>query len=348
MNYIRVPSLLILLFLTGSLLAQKSQYKVACIGFYNLENLFDTVDDTLINDQEFLPHSYKEWTLERYEEKVGNMAYAISQMGIDKSKNGVSVLGVSEVENYKVLHDLVSHPFLKERNYGIVHYDSPDFRGIDVALLYQKAHFSPDTSYTLTLPIIENGLTKYTRDILYVAGDFDGERMHFMVNHWPSRRGGAAKTAPYRNRGAQICRAHIDSLNRVEDGAKVVVMGDLNDDPTSPSVKSHMRAKSSIKDCDTEDIFNPMIDLYRRGTGSNAWNDAWSLFDQVMLSGSFVDKNQDGFFYYQGIVFNKKFLIQKFGQYKGYPFRTFGGSTYMGGYSDHFPVFVYLLKAIKN
>lgn len=328
-------------------LSQKKDFKIACVGFYNLENLFDTVNDTLINDEEFLPEGEKAWVTEKYEEKIANMAYVISKLGTDLTNQGVSILGVSEIENRKVLQDLVAHPLLAKREYKIVHYDSPDKRGIDVALIYQAAHFKVLESSKHPLKIYaDEGYRKYTRDVLHVRGTLDGEPLNILVNHWPSRSGGAVRSAPYRNEGAKLCKSIIDSLENVYPDSKTILMGDLNDDPTSPSVKTYLRAKRNADEVKKGGLYNPMEVFYEKGIGSNAWRDSWSLFDQLIVSEALLDNSQEGYFYYKAEVYNKKFLTQKSGQYKGYPFRTFSGNSYMGGYSDHYPVFIYLLKEI--
>lgn len=327
-----------------SLSAQGVQYKIASVGFYNLENLFDIEDDTTIWDEEFLPEGGKAWTAERYAEKQANMAYVISEIGIDKAPQGLSILGVSEIENRRVLEDLVAQESIADRNYQIIHIDSKDGRGIDVALLYNPAHFVPISHRIYDLPIYRDSVRKYTRDILHVMGSLDGDTIHVLVNHWPSRRGGADRTNPLRIKGAQICKGVIDSLTAVDPDVKVIVMGDLNDDPTNDSVIGFLRAKESPKDVMLGDTYNPMMDFFRRGMGSNAYRDVWSLFDQMIFTPGWLDKEQDGYFYYRANIFNKKFLVQRRGRYKGYPFRTYSGNTYQGGYSDHYPVYTLLLK----
>lgn len=323
------------------------KYKIVSIGFYNLENLFDTVDDTLINDEEFLPEGARSWTTERYQEKLTNMAYVISQIGLPDVAAGLSVLGVSEIENRKVLEDLVIQPAIKNRNYQIVHYDSPDGRGVDVGLLYNPSHFTPVYSRPIPLINYSEGQVQKTRDVLYVKGVLDSDTLHILVNHWPSRSGGEARTAPYRNNGAKLCRKIVDSLFVHDSESRVLIMGDLNDDPTNESIKSHLRAVSNIKDIRKSGLFNPYEDYFRRGQGSNAYRDARSLFDQIILSRGFTGKKSFGYQYFKANIFNKKFLVQPSGQYKGYPLRTFAGDTYQGGYSDHFPAYIYLTKEIK-
>jgi Endonuclease/Exonuclease/phosphatase family len=324
----------------------QDQYKMIAVGFYNLENLFDTENDTTINDEDFLPDGKMGWTPERYAEKLTNMAYAVSQIGLDHTKSGLSVFGVAEIENRKVLEDLVVQPALANRNYKIVHYNSPDRRGIDVGLIYNPAHFTPIDSKPIPLLVYENEIREYTRDILFVKGVLDGDTICFMVNHWPSRRGGEEASAYKRNKGAQICRQVIDSLYGLNPHSKVIVMGDLNDDPTSISIKNYLKAKDKISDLKSGDVFNPMVDYYRRGIGSNAYRDSWSLFDQLMFSWGLMEKEGRGYHYQKAFVFNEKFLIQASGQYKGYPFRTFSFDTYQGGYSDHFPSYALLVRKV--
>lgn len=327
--------------------AQKESVKVTAIGFYNLENLFDTEDDPVIWDEEFTPDGSKAWTKDKYAEKLTNMAYVISQIGTELTPNGVSILGISEIENRKVVEDLLKEPTLAVRGYEIIHYDSPDFRGIDVGLIYNPKHFKVTKSTPIALDISVGDNKRTTRDILHVEGLFDGEPLHIMVNHWPSRRGGEKKSAWKRNKAAKMCRTVIDSLEIIDPGVKVIVMGDLNDDPTSESVRSHLRAVSKKSDLrKNRFLFNPYEDIYRRGLGSNAYRDAWSLFDQLIITESLAKENNQGYYFHKGQVFNKKFLIQRSGQYKGYPFRTFSFDKYQGGYSDHFPSFIYLIKKV--
>jgi len=340
-------SFVLFMFFSFGLLAQNDQFKAISVGFYNLENLFDFERDTTIRDSEFTPWGKRAWTEEKYKEKQANMAYVISQLGIDVTPAGLSILGVSEIENKRVLEDLVKQESIADRNYQIVHRDSPDRRGIDVALLYNPAHFNvTDVKMENINFLVNEGDTLRTREIMHVVGVLDGDTTHVLVNHWPSRSGGEKRSSPRRNKAAQKCTMIIDSLKALNPDVKVLVIGDLNDDPTSTSTKGILRAKGKIKDVSEKDMFNPMYDYYRRGLGSNAYRDNWSLFDQIILSPGYLDKEQDGYFFYKAIIFNKKYLIQRSGQYKGYPFRTFSGDKYQGGYSDHFPVFVYLVKKV--
>ncbi len=323
-----------------------SNYKAVAIGFYNLENLFDTDHDEGSADYTFLPHGDRAWTDAKYREKLSNMAFVISKIATDIVPSGLSLLGVAEVENRGVLEDLLSQPSIADRHYGIVHYDSPDRRGIDVALLYNPAHFEVVRSRPVHVDLVTAEDTLYTRDILYVEGMLDGDRIHILVNHWPSRYGGLERSQPNRIKAAKTCLSIVDSLRQNDPKAKVIIMGDLNDDPVNESVVGILKAKGKKKEVGDMNVFNPMMDFYRRGLGSNAYRDNWSLFDQIMLSRALLDKNQDGYFFLKARVFNKKYLIQPSGQYKGYPFRTFAGDHFQGGYSDHFPVYIVLVKKL--
>lgn len=329
--------------------SDKTQYKVACVGFYNLENLFDTEDDTTINDSEFLPGGTKNYTKEVYRDKLKNLSTVISQLGIEETADGVAVLGVAEVENRKVLEDLALQPKLKARNFKIVHYNSPDFRGIDVALMYNPKYFKELESGSLNVPLKNPDGSYYpTRDVLWVYGLFNGEPVHFFVNHWPSRRGGEEASAPGRALAAGVAKAKIDSIVAKHPDAKVILMGDLNDDPLSPSVVDVLKSKGDTSQLQPGDMFNPWVDYYKKGIGTLAYNDAWNLFDQIIISQSLLKRDQKGFFFQKAIIFNRPYLLQKSGRYKGYPLRTYDFDVYMRGYSDHFPTYIVLLKKING
>ncbi|MBK8873491.1 MAG: endonuclease/exonuclease/phosphatase family protein [Bacteroidetes bacterium] len=324
---------------------ETQQYKVACVGFYNLENLFDTEDDTTINDEEWLPTSSKLYTQEVYQDKLRNLSHILSLLGKEDTPDGIAVLGVAEVENRKVLEDLCAMPKIKDRNYKVVHYDSPDQRGIDVGLLYNPSYFKVLESGSLNVPLKNADGTPYaTRDVLWVYGLFNGEPMHFFVNHWPSRRGGEEASAPGRALAAGIAKAKMDSIISIHPDAKIMLMGDLNDDPLSPSVLNVINAKGDIDKLNPGELFNPWTNYYKKGIGTLAYNDAWNLFDQIVLTQPLLKKEQKGFFFQKAVIFNRPFMVQKSGRYRGYPLRTFDFDIYMKGYSDHFPVYVVLLK----
>ena len=324
--------------------AQEQQaYKVGLVGFYNLENLFDTIDDPNKNDEEFLPQGGNQWNTEKYLNKLHNMAHAISTIGTDITPDGVAVLGLCEMENRHVLEDLVAQPEIKNRNYQIVHYDSPDRRGVDVGLIYNPKYFKLTNSKSYRT-IVPNDPEFITRDQLVVSGLFDGEPMHFIVMHWPSRAGGEKRSMPGRIAAATLCRNIADSIMREDQNAKIIMMGDYNDYPDSKSVTNYLRASGDMKDLRDGEFYNPMYDLHKKGYGTNYYRDAPGVLDQMILTPALVPTGYDTYQFKNAKVHNKEFLKQHGGKYNGYPFRTFGSGVWMGGYSDHFPVYVILLK----
>jgi hypothetical protein len=329
-------------------IAQEVKYKAGIIGFYNLENLFDTINQPDVNDEEFTPTGGNLYTPTVYLDKLEKLSDVLSQIGSDISPDGLSVFGVAEIENITVLQDLVAKEKLKDRKYKIVHFDSPDKRGIDVGLIYNPKYFNPLYAEPLFVPLIgDDGDPYFTRDVLYVYGMYDGEPMHFFVNHWPSRRGGEEASAPSRALAAGVAQAKIDSINKVDPNAKIILMGDLNDDPTSPSVTRVVKSVGDIKRVKPGIMFNPWVKFYNDGIGTLAYNDSWNLFDQIIISEPFMDRNQSNFFFQKAMIFSKEFMLQKTGRYRGYPFRTFDFSVYQGGYSDHLPTYILLLKPVK-
>ena len=337
----------ILLSWTSIACAQSHQYKVSIIAFYNLENLYDTIDDPNKSDEEFLPGGNKHYTSEVYLDKLGKLSEVLSQVGTDKSPDGWAILGCAEIENDRVLQDLISQPKLKERNLKIVHYDSPDLRGVDVGLLYNPKYFNPEHSEPLFVELHDpDGSIRYTRDILYVKGNFNGEPLHIFVNHWPSRRGGEEASAPGRAKAAGIVRQKMDSITAIDPKAKIVGMGDLNDDPVSPSVAKVIGSKGEKSEVQPGGMFNPWVKPYKEGIGTLAYNDSWNLFDQIMISYGFLDQHQSGWFYREWHIFSKPWMMQTDGRWKGYPKRTYDFDRYAGGYSDHFPTYLVLLKQI--
>lgn len=328
--------------------AQEKKFKVQTVAFYNVENLFDTINNVDVNDEEYTPNGDQRWTLEKYKKKLSNLSRTIAEIGTsDQQKESPAVIGVSEVENRGVLEDLIKQPLLINKEYGIVHFDSPDRRGIDVGLLYQKKHFKP-TSYT-NVPLIiydQSDKTKriYTRDQLVVTGLFDGEEMSFIVNHWPSRSGGEKKSSPNREAAGRLNRKIIDSLYTINPNAKIITMGDLNDGPTNKSVRVEIQAKGKKEDVKERGMYNPMEEMSNKGIGTLAYRDAWDLFDQMILSEPLIKKDYTSYRFWKAGVYNKPFLTQTTGQYKGYPLRNSNGQV---GFSDHFPVYLYLIKEVK-
>ena len=346
---IKNSCLVVLLLCTCTIYAQKRNYTPAVISFYNLENLYDTVDNTMTNDEEFLPGGPRNYNSTIYYDKLGKLATVISQIGAEINPDGPAILGVAEVENDTVLNDLVRHKLIEKRKYKIVHYDSKDIRGVDVGLLYNPKYFTVEASDKLYVQLPGGAKDAYyTRDILWVKGKLDGETIHIYVNHWPSRSGGEKRSAPGRIAAAQVCRNHIDSIAKIEPNAKVIVMGDLNDDPNNESVEGVLNAKGNLASVRKGGLFNPWHELYKKGIGTLAYQDAWGLFDQIIISQPWLDKDQKGFFYYQPHIFSKEYLVENRGRYKGYPMRTWDGNTYRGGYSDHYPTYLVFLKKTED
>lgn len=329
--------------------AQKSSFKPAVIGFYNLENLYDTVNNTMIDDEEFLPNSQRHYNTRVYFDKIDRLSTVISELGTSINPEGLALLGVAEIENDTVLTDIVKSKNLKARGWKFVHYNSPDVRGVDVAMFYNPKYFTPLHSEPLFVKLPGGSKDSYfTRDVLYVKGMLDGDTIHVFVNHWPSRSGGEERSIPARAAAAGTAKRVIDSLMNVNPDSKVVLMGDLNDDPISPSMTKVINAKGSIKDVKRSGIYNPWMSFYKQGLGTIAYQDSWGLFDQIVISQAWLDKEQSGYHYYKANIYNPEYLVQQTGKYHGYPKRTWDGMTYNYGYSDHFPTILVMLKKVDQ
>lgn len=390
---------LLFLFLTASVSAQQN-FKAVTVGFYNVENLFDTeissgyIDGTrspedpnyhisisedkipnyehenfageftyatvagkkvirplILQKEEFSPTGKKVWTQDKYNQKLKNLAEVISELGKSETQTAPVIVGLCEIENYKTVEDLINQPHLKKYDYGIAHFNSFDARGVDVALIYQKSRFQVTKAKPYVIDIFENdGTRDYTRDILRVTGLLDGEEITFLVNHWPSRSGGEQASRPRRQKAAEVMKGIYDEIRAENPNAKIIAMGDFNDDPVSPSLDTTMGAianKGKIKD---SDIVNLMYTLFKNGNGTLAYRDSWNLFDQFLVTGTLIDRDKkfDSYKVYKTEIYSPAKLVQPDGQYKGYPYRMFSGDTYRAeGYSDHYPVYTVLLKEQK-
>ncbi len=329
---------------------EKKIFKIHTIAFYNLENLFDTINDPTKFDEASPIMEIKGNRKAVFNQKVKNMARVIADIGQEITHNSPAIIGVSEIENREVLEAIINDSLLIDKNYGIVHYQSPDARGIDVALLYQKKLFTPTFSSKQELRIFDDQSSKrvYTRDQLLVSGLLEGEPIHVLVNHWPSRRGGEKRSNPRRMAAAKLCKHLTDSLQSIDPYAKIFIMGDLNDNPTDPSIKQALKAQKEIKNVGLKGIYNPFETFYKKGLGTTAYRDVWSLFDQIMVTKPLLEKDYSTFQFYQAGIFNKPYLITQTGRYKGYPFRSWGYEGFTGGYSDHLPVYIYLIKEVPT
>jgi len=334
-------------------LAQKP-YKVV---FYNLENLFDTINDPEILDDEFTPEGPKKWNSAKYNKKLSNIEKVfadITAVGMGDKLTVADypvVIGVSEIENRSVLEDIVSMRKLAPARYRICHFDSPDRRGVDCGFLYRSDVFKLEGA--APIPFTMEGMKNfYTRDIVTMWGTIEGEPFYFMVAHWPSRLGGKEASSPKRERAAEIMRDAADSVRRLNPAVKVVMMGDMNDDATDKSIVEVLGAAAEIDEIPAGGYYNPYINLLKAGYGTLAYQDSWNLFDNIIVSENLATGSTGSLklrpgvigkkFY--GSIFRRPYMLQKEGQYKGYPLRTFVGNNFQGGYSDHFPVFIYISK----
>ncbi|MEH6536955.1 MAG: endonuclease/exonuclease/phosphatase family protein [Psychroserpens sp.] len=331
---------------------KEKRFKIHTVAFYNLENLFDTINDVTKFDERSPIMEIKADRAGIYKKKVNNMARVIADVGAGVTGNAPAIIGVCEIENRQVLVDLVNHPLLLAKDYGIIHYESPDVRGIDVALLYQKKLFKPTTHHSFELLIYDDVSRDQvmTRDQLLVSGELDGDLIHLIVNHWPSRSGGEARSRSKRVGAAKLNKRIIDSLQTKDPYAKIFTMGDLNDDPTNSSVKDVLKAEANKEDLDLKGIYNPFEKMFTdKGYGTTAYRDAWSLFDQIMMTKPLVEtEDYTSYKFYKAGIYNKLYLTNKRGRYKGYPFRSFADGGFTNGFSDHFPVYVYLIKQVED
>ncbi|NLA24767.1 MAG: endonuclease/exonuclease/phosphatase family protein [Bacteroidales bacterium] len=322
------------------------EYEIVTVAFYNVENLYDTINQPEVLEYEFNPESKKRWNTERYYRKIERLSTTIIQIGDEKTNDAPAVVGLCEVENRDVLEDLVNSEAMKPYGYKIIHYDSWYLRGVDVALLYRPDYFKPTNSVPHRIYFKNSDFQ--SRDHLLVSGELLGEEIHFVVMHWPSRRGGEKRSRPLRIEAAELCLEIADSIRKIDDDAKLVFFGDFNDDPFNVSVAKTLNASSDPDIITPTRLYNPMYGLFKKGIGSLAWRDSWNLFDQFVISTSLLDKDSKSLIFYSAHVFNKPFLAQKEGRFKGYPWRSYVGNTYMDGYSDHFPSFIYLIKEKSN
>ncbi len=366
----RIKSLIVGLFVLSSLIeanAQQKKYIVRTVAFYNFENLFDTINNPNF-DEEWLPKGLQRWTSEKYKQKLENLSKVLMQIGTnDQQKDAPTFIGGSEIENRGVLEDLVKHPNIVKNDYGIVHFDSPDKRGIDVALLYQKKYFKPTSFINVPLIIYRGNNNEkdketeedkadkdkievsrdnrvYTRDILLVTGFLDGEEINILVNHWPSRSGGEKKSSPFREAAGRLSRKIMDSIYKVNPNAKIITRGDYNDGSYNKSIKEGIGAKLKKAEVKPFGIYNPFEQMAKDGHASLFYRDSGDIFDQIMVSETLIKSDFSTFQYWKAGIYNKPFMIEKFGRYAGYPLRHSENEI---GYSDHFPVYIYLIKEVK-
>lgn len=327
----------------------EKKYNVYAVGFYNLENLFDTCHDEGKKDYDFLPAGKYKWNGMKYSHKLHNMATVLAKMGTDMLPYGCAVIGVSEVENAKVLTDLCAQKELAERGMQFAHIEGPDRRGIDCAFIYNPQLFKMESLNLYPyVPEEEKDSAFHTRGFLTMKGEIAGEKVALIVCHWPSRFSGSY----YREIAGKQVRHLKDSLMAAEPELKVMVMGDMNDDPTDRSMHEQLGAKAEIEEVGDGDMYNPWYNiLAKQGKGTLRYDGKWNLFDQIVLSPNMLDKkgkkNYKSLTYLRNKIQDFPFLFQTEGKYKGNPKRTTAGGVWLDGYSDHLPVCVYLIKEMK-
>jgi hypothetical protein len=322
----------------------KVKVNVGCVAFYNTENFFDTIHQANVLDEEYTPTGPMKWNTQKYKAKLEHISYAISQIGLESSPLGIAMIGLSEIENRGVLDDLVKQPALAKRSLQIAHYEGIDRRGVDVALLYNPKLFTLSNSKSYRLHTADT--TFRTRDQLMVSGYLFGEKVHVIVNHWPSRLGGDI-ARQNRNAAAALTRSIADSLLHVDAKAKIIIMGDLNDDPFDESCVKVLGAKKEINDVKEGEFYNTLWKTLDRGIGSLAYNDQWNLFDQIIISSELAHADRSKLKFWKAEIFNRAFLTQQEGKYKGTPLRTHAAGVWLNGYSDHYPTMIYLIKEVK-
>jgi predicted extracellular nuclease len=344
MKAIVTALLVIVTCLSGSAQNKDREFTVV---FYNVENLFDTEDDPRTEDEEFTPEAEKHWTLDRYEKKLEDLAMVLSSINENELPE---VIGLCEVENRNVLEDLINIRRLRRGKYRIIHEESPDTRGIDVAFLYREDHFRVTDHRTIPVTFPYDS-SETTRDILYVTGTADNrEELHFFVNHWPSRLEGERETQAKRIYTAIELRKAVDGVLNKDNQAKLVIMGDFNDEPTNRSIFEMLYANNKKKNTSTRELYNLMFEMHnndlKNDTGTYNYMGKWSMLDQIIVSQQLLHDTQgyhtdfDG-----GRIFKQDWMMYYDPNLlENIPNRTYGGSEYYGGYSDHLPVYMILRR----
>ena len=333
--------LLSLLILTGCSVKKIGKTEIAKIAFYNVENLFDTIDDPNVNDEEFTPEGRQNWNSEKYATKLEHISQVFLSMD---SSQAPALIGMAEVENRQVLEDLIQKSHLSDFKYKIIHQESPDFRGIDVALIYRPDIYDPIVNnwFAINFPF-DSAYT--TRDILYSKGNIFGDKvLHIFVNHWTSRSGGQEVTDTKRNFIATFLKSKTDSILSIEPNANILIMGDLNDNPTDVSITESLNALPISGPILKNKLYNLSLHKFQNGEGTLYYN-SWDLFDQMIVSGNLLIENSSLIIAPSSIeIYNPDWIV--FEDNKGIkrPNRTASGNRYYGGYSDHLPVYITIKK----
>jgi endonuclease/exonuclease/phosphatase family metal-dependent hydrolase len=311
------------------------------VAFYNCENLFDTHHQPGKQDGDFTPDGKYHYTQRVFEQKLHNIATVFQSMS--GNDGALAIAGLAEVENDRVLEDLCSQPELGDKHFKHICHAGPDPRGINVGFIYDPSLFIVINEETIPVIFRSTGHSSHGRDILHVYGILDGDTVHVFVNHWTSRRKGEEESERKRVQAASANKAVIDDLMKNNTNTKVIVMGDFNDNPTDRSIIETLDAKSDAAKTNISSLFNPFFDIYNAGYGTEKYRSTWNLFDQILVSGAFVQKNLNHLHYEKAEIYKPEFILnhKKNGDE---PKRSFIGSRWSNGYSDHFPVSIELVK----
>ncbi|TSA29733.1 MAG: hypothetical protein D4R68_01680 [Ignavibacteriales bacterium] len=310
--------------------AQRDSFYVAN---WNVENLFDTIHDPVKDDKEFLPDSPRQWNDEKYEQKLTNLAKVINYMN---NGCGPDILAVEEVENINVLKRLIYK--LRDRDYMVAHRDSPDARGIDVGLLYDRSIFDIDSLAAIHVELPDHNPT---RDILHVVliHKKSKEKVHVYVNHWPSRRGGEQKSNSNRVTAAEVLKSSLDTLALTSPKSNVIILGDFNDEPNNESIEQFLGAKDFDCGTATNSVWvNLAYKKFSNKEGSYFFGGKFDMIDQIIISTTFLDGKRLEYECNSFDVIKPPFMISQKGNREGGAIPTFNGNIYVGGYSDHYPV----------
>ena len=339
----KMRKLFILFIFTHLLISGYSQsddsYKIM---FYNVENLFDTFDDSLKKDEEFLPEGGRFWNNHKYYTKINQIYKVIMAVG---EWNPPAIIGLCEIENRKVIHDLTNNTPLVKYEYKIIHKESPDRRGIDVGLLYRDELFQPLKKSFIPINFPKQPNSK-TRDILYVKGIANNsDTLHIFINHWPSRWGGQLESEERRLYVASVLKSKVDSLFKSNNKSNIIITGDFNDYPDNKSIKEILSANQNIKSISSNQLYNLSSYLFKtKNIGTYKYQGEWGVLDQFIVSGNLLNPENKIYTSCNDIyIFNKEFLLEPDGGYFGFkPNRTFIGYKYNGGFSDHLPTYLIL------
>lgn len=336
-----IPTLLVIILISACATPLKTKLKdfkkegAYRIAFYNVENLFDLEDAPDKADEEFTPTGKKEWTADRYQKKLDNLAKVFQEMGYPP------IIGVCEVENAKVLEDLINKTSLKDYGYKYAHQESPDFRGIDVGMLYMSSLFSVEATNITRIDFPKEIVEDYTtRDILHVKGTFRGkEKMHFFINHWPSRRGGLEASEPKRVYVATQLRKETMKIFKEDPKANIIITGDFNDEPDNNSLLYTLNAKPTSEKITASALYNCSSTLDKLGKGTYNYKGNWNMLDQFIVSSALLD-GSCSLSATDAAIFSEEWLNYNDKKYGPTPSRTYGGPNYYGGFSDHYPVYL--------